>query len=91
MLTTKRAPLENFEAQFKKSTFPMMVLKSFQKKKRCTLSKLQAQGFVTEIEKVISDANKVRIYYSVTEDGKAYLEELKQLYEELTKTVMTRV
>lgn len=56
-----------------------------------TLSKLQAQGFVTEIEKVISDANRVRIYYSVTEDGKAYLEELKQLYEELTETVMTRV
>ena len=52
MLTTKRAPLENFEAQFKKSTFPMMVLKSFQKKKRCTLMKLRGKRCIAVTENI---------------------------------------
>ena len=46
-----------------------------------TLNKLQEQGFVAEVEKIISDANRVRIYYCITETGRRYLSELKTLYK----------
>ena len=113
MNTPKRDPLENFEAQFKKSTLPLMVLTILSEREKMyeitkealerssgrykmpllytTLNKLQEQGFVAEVEKIISDANRVRIYYCITETGRRYLSELKTLYKELSDTVRSIV
>lgn len=115
MNTPKRDPLENFEAQFKKSTLPLMVLTILSEREKMyayeitkealerssgrykmpllytTLNKLQEQGFVAEVEKIITDANRVRIYYCITETGRRYLSELKTLYKELSDTVRSIV
>ncbi|MGN0660007.1 MAG: PadR family transcriptional regulator [Emergencia sp.] len=108
--TGKRSILDNFEAQFKKSTLPLMVLKILSEREMyayeivqetlhrsegkykmpllyTTLSKLQEQGFVEECGKVISEDNRVRVYYRVTEDGRYHLKKLMNLYAELTETV----
>lgn len=110
----KRNIVDNFEAQFKKSTLPLMVLKILSERpmyayeitqiafKRSdgkykmpllytTISKLQEQGFVEEAEKVISEDNRVRIYYRLTDEGSDHLEKLKTLYAELTETVQAIV
>ena len=112
--TQKRNIVENFEAQFKKSTLSLMVLKILSERpmyayeitqvafKRSdgkykmpllytTISKLQEQGFVEEAEKVISEDNRVRIYYRLTDEGFDHLEKLKTLYAELTETVQAIV
>ena len=106
----KRDILENFEAQFKKSTLPLMVLKILSEREMyayeitqiayerskgkykmpllyTTLRKLQEQGFVVESKKVVSEDNRVRIYYKLTEDGLVYLENIKSMYLDLTATV----
>lgn len=114
ILVNKRDPLENFEAQFKKSTLPLMVLRILSEKEMyayeimqetlhrsngrykmpllyTTLNKLQEQGLVIESRKAISDDNRVRIYYKITDEGLLYLEKLKLLYAELTETVKSIV
>ena len=106
----KRDILENFEAQFKKSTLPLMVLKILSEREMyayeitqiayerskgkykmpllyTTLRKLQEQGFVAESKKVVSEDNRVRIYYKLTDDGLVYLEKIKSMYLDLTATV----
>ena len=108
----KRDPLENFEAQFKKSTLPLMVMKILSEREMyayeitqiafkrsngkykmpllyTTLSKLQEQGFVEESNKVISEDNRVRIYYRLTKEGYAHLDKLKDLYADLISTVQS--
>lgn len=50
-----------------------------------TLSNLQAQGIVQETNKVISDNNRLRIYYKVTDAGLVYLETIKARYAELNQ------
>lgn len=110
----KRNLLENFEAQFKKSTLPLMVLKILSEREMyayeitqiafkrsngkykmpllyTTLGKLQEQGFVEESNKVISEDNRVRIYYRLTDEGHAHLEKLKTLYADLITTVQSIV
>lgn len=111
MAGIKREPIENFEAQFKKSTLPLMVLKILSEHEKMyayeitkealrrsngkykmpllytTLNKLQESGYIREVEKVISEANRVRVYYCITEDGKLYMEQLKQIYAELSDIV----
>lgn len=110
----KRDILTNFEAQFKKSTLPLMVLKILSEREMyayeiaqealrrsngrykmpllyTTLGKLQEQGFVRESKKVISDNNRIRIYYDITTDGLCHLEKLKELYRELTDSVTSIV
>ena len=91
-----RDVLDNFEAQFKKSTLPLMVLTILSEREQMyayeitqeclrrtdgiykmpllytTLSKLLEQGFVEEVGKVISESNRVRVYYRITEAGLAY-------------------
>ena len=52
-----------------------------------TLRKLQEQGFVVESKKVVSEDNRVRIYYKLTDDGLVYLEKIKSMYLDLTATV----
>ena len=106
----KRDILENFEAQFKKSTLPLMVLKILSEREMyayeitqiayerskgkykmpllyTTLRKLQEQGFVVESKKVVSEDNRVRIYYKLTDDGLVYLEKIKSMYLDLIATV----
>ena len=110
----KRDPLENFEAQFKKSTLPLMVLKILSEREMyayeimqetlrrsngkykmpllyTTLSKLQEQGLVIESGKTISDDNRVRVYYRITDEGRQHLNKLMTFYAELTKIVKTIV
>lgn len=110
----KRDPLENFEAQFKKSTLPLMVMKILSEREMyayeitqiafkrsngkykmpllyTTLSKLQEQGYVEESNKVISEDNRVRIYYRLTKEGHSHLEKLKALYANLIATVQSIV
>lgn len=52
-----------------------------------TISKLQEQGLVEESITTISDDNRVRKYYRLTEKGLSYLEELKALYSEMVEIV----
>ena len=106
----KRDIIENFEAQFKKSTLPLMVLKILSEREMyayeitqiayersngkykmpllyTTLRKLQEQGFVVESKKVVSEDNRVRIYYKLTDDGLVYLEKIKSMYLDLIAKV----
>ena len=113
--TNNRNILENFEAQFKKSTFPLMVLTILSEQEQMyaykiaqealrrtdeiykmpllytTINKLEEQGFVEESEKVITEANRTRVYYPITAEGKIYLEKLKDLYAVLNQAVLSIV
>lgn len=53
------------------------------------LGKLQEQGFVEESKKEISEDNRVRIYYRLTESGHDHLEKIKDFCSELVSTVQT--
>lgn len=110
----KRDLLDNFEAQFKKSTLPLMVLNILSEREMyayeisqvalkrsngkykmpllyTTIGKLQEHGFVEESRKEISQDNRVRVYYRITDEGLVYLEKLKILYADLTKIVQDMV
>lgn len=56
-----------------------------------TINKLQEQGFVIESNKVISEDNRVRIYYRITDDGITHLEKLKKLYAEMDRVIWSVV
>lgn len=56
-----------------------------------TINKLQEQGFVVESNKVISEDNRIRIYYKITDDGLTHLEKIKALYAELDQVIWTVV
>lgn len=51
------------------------------------LYRLQQQGFVSETGKEISDDNRVRNYYGITETGKRHLLTLKNDYARLIRSV----
>lgn len=110
MKKKKHDSVENFEAQFKKATLPLIVLKILSEREMyayeiekeilqrsngtykppalyTTLRNLQAQGIVQETNKVISDDNRLRIYYKVTDEGLVYFETIKKLYAELDQFV----
>lgn len=70
--------LSNFEAQFKRSTIPLLYT---------VLNKLKGQGFIEESRHEISEKNQVRVYYAITEEGRAYLSQLKALYRTLSDIV----
>ena len=113
--TNHRDVLNNFEAQFKKSTLPLMVLTILSEREQMyayeitqeclqrtngiykmpllytTLSKLQEQGFVDEVGKVISESNRVRVYYRITEEGITHLHRMKSLYIRLSEAVQSVV
>ena len=110
-----RDVLDNFEAQFKKSTLPLMLLTllseqeqmyAYEITQEClrrtdgiykmpllytTLSKLLEQGFVEEVGKTISESNRVRVYYRITEEGISHLYRLKSLYVKLSRAVQSVV
>ena len=106
---SKRNPLNNFEAQFKKATLQLLILsilsdgemyayeiaqtileKSNGKYKApllyTSISKLEESGFVSESKKE-TVANRMRVYYRITDSGRAYLNLLKDLYKDLTGVV----
>lgn len=113
--TNHRDVLNNFEAQFKKSTLLLMVLTILSEREQMyayeitqeclqrtngiykmpllytTLSKLQEQGFVDEVGKVISESNRVRVYYRITEEGITHLHRMKSLYIRLSEAVQSVV
>ena len=49
----------------------------------------QIARFDRESKKVISEDNRVRIYYRLTEEGYAHLDKLKDLYADLISTVQS--
>lgn len=49
--------------------------------------RLQNNLYIEEFEKRISDDNRLRKYYVITESGKRYLQELQQEYVKLTDAV----
>lgn len=51
------------------------------------LTKLKENGFITEGRQMLTQDNRVRIYYGITEEGRAYLDKLKELYKALTDVV----
>ncbi len=55
------------------------------------IDKFQEQGFVIEGSKVVTDDNRIRIYYKITDDGLAYLKKLKQQYAILNQIVWLNV
>lgn len=51
------------------------------------LYRLQDLGYVEEVKKEISDDNRVRNYYGITETGKAYLNEVLLEFREMVEIV----
>lgn len=106
----KTEHLNNFEAQFKRSTIPLLVLQLLSEREMyayemiqeaqrrsdgaykmpllyTVLTKLKNQGYVVESRHEISEANRTRVYYRITEEGRHYLSKLKELYSVLTAAV----
>ena len=51
------------------------------------IDRLQQQGFVYESKKEISESNRVRNYYTLTEAGGNHLEKLKEQYSLFTSII----
>ncbi len=106
--------LQNFEAQYKRSTIPLLVLHFLAQREMyayeiirhtlamsdgvykmpllyTTLNRLKEQGYVVESRQEISPDNRVRVYYAITPEGLAYLEDLKASFQKLNKSVMNIV
>lgn len=49
--------------------------------------RLEKFGYLVESDKVLSEDNRVRIYFSVTEEGQKYLEQIIAEYRLITDTV----
>ena len=51
------------------------------------IHRLHELGFIDETERVISDGNRVRVYYSITEGGREYLKNLVEEYEKFSEVI----
>ena len=49
--------------------------------------RLQGHGYVAENEKVITENNRTRVYFSITEEGLVYLQEITKEYRLITNTI----
>lgn len=49
--------------------------------------RLQGYGYVTENEKVITENNRTRVYFSITKEGLVYLQEITREYRLITDTI----
>ena len=49
--------------------------------------RLQGFGYIEESRKVMSEGNRVRIYYAITDSGRAYLTALIENYHVMTNTI----
>lgn len=56
-----------------------------------TLNKLEEQGYVKQSRQEISERNRVRVYYAITEEGLDYLKEITSLYSQLSETVLKMI
>ena len=52
-----------------------------------TIYRLQDFKYIREQEKVVSEDNRVRIYFAITPEGEAYLEQLIAEYQKFTDAV----
>lgn len=107
---SKEDNLNNFAAQFKRSTVPLLVLRLLSEREMYAyeivqemlsrsegvykmpllynvLTKLEEQGYVKNSRQEISEGNRIRVYYAITDNGLAYLSELKALYSQLSEKV----
>lgn len=107
---SKEDNLNNFAAQFKRSTVPLLVLRLLSEREMYAyeivqemlsrsegvykmpllynvLTKLEEQGYVKKSRQEISEGNRIRVYYAITDNGLAYLSELKALYSQLSEKV----
>lgn len=51
------------------------------------IQRLLSQGYLCEGQKAISEDNRVRQYYEITPDGIAYLQQIEDVYAEMSKAV----
>ena len=51
------------------------------------LNKLEADNYIIQSQREISDNNRVRVYYKITEKGVQYLNELTDSYVRLSDSV----
>ena len=51
------------------------------------LNKLEADNYIIQSRREISDNNRVRVYYKITEKGVQYLNELTDSYVRLSDSV----
>lgn len=102
--------IDNFTAQYKRSTIPLIVLRLLHEKEMYAyeiiqettkrsggiykmpllyniLNKFKEQGYIEESRKEVTDDNRVRVYYSITDTGKAYFRQLQETYTKLTEAV----
>jgi len=49
--------------------------------------RLRELGFIKETERVMSDDNRVRVYFSITENGQEYLENLVEEYKRFSEVI----
>ncbi|MVB12678.1 Transcriptional regulator PadR-like family protein [Caprobacter fermentans] len=49
--------------------------------------RLEKFGYIAESNKVLSEDNRMRIYFSITEEGQSYLEKIIEEYRTVTKVV----
>ncbi len=49
--------------------------------------RLEKFGYIVESDKVLSEDNRMRIYFSVTEEGQSYLEKIIEEYRTVTKVI----
>ena len=49
--------------------------------------RLQGFGYIEESRKVMSEGNRVRIYYAITDPGRDYLTALIENYHVMTNTI----
>lgn len=51
------------------------------------LKKLEADGYIVQSRQEVSDDNRVRVYYKITDEGTRYLAELTESYRKLSGCV----
>lgn len=51
------------------------------------LYRLQEHGYVTPSDRVMTESNRTRVYFSITEAGAAYLQEIVAEYHLMTQTI----
>lgn len=108
--TSRNKNVQNFEAQFKKSTTQLLVLHFLSQQEMYAydiiretlalsnnrykmpllyniLTKLEEDNYIIQSRREISDNNRVRVYYKITENGIQYLDDLKKSYVILSGSV----
>ena len=73
---------EGFRESLKKATTEMLVLFLY-----LTIHRLQDFGYVEEQGKVVSEDNRVRLYFAITPKGEKYLDDLIREYRRYTGAV----